>query len=171
MRGSLVCLALLLGAALAANAQSAESILPPNASVGDRLAVTTTGGERFSGRLVTDSDGALVIRLSNRREQTIAHDQIERVTRRHNRFLFGPLIGLGAGLAIGLPAKTRFENEGVDGRLALSWVVGTGVAIGTVIDLVNGSDRTIYERKSGAVTGLQLQPARRGAAVRWTLAW
>jgi hypothetical protein len=172
MRQFLVALAMLLKTTLAASAQGAGPILPPNAntSIGDRLAVTTTAGVRITGRLIADANGALVLR-ADRREHTIAHKEIDRVTRRHNRVLFGPLIGLGAGLAAGLPAKRRFENEGVNGDLLLAWVVGSGVVIGTVIDLVNGTDRTIYRRTSGALAGLQIHPAPCGAAVRWAIAW
>jgi len=166
----LIGLALLLATPMATSAQEPGSILPLDSDPGDRLTVTTISGERVRGRLVTDGNGALVLR-SNREEQTIAHADIASVTRRHDRFLFGPLIGLGAGLATGLPIRLLMDNEGLNGDVALGWTVGIGVGLGSLIDLVNGSDRTIYARKSGVVSGLQLLPSRRRAEVRWALAW
>ena len=93
------------------------------------------------------------------------------MTRRHNRFLFGPLVGLGAGLAIGLPAKTRFDNEGREGDVILAWTVGVGVVVGSLIDAVNGRDRTIFARTPGIVRGLQVLPSAGGAEVRWAVRW
>lgn len=172
MRQFQIVLAVLLATPLAASAQGAGPILPPDTrtGIGDHSAVTTTAGVRMTGRLIADADGVIVVRATHR-EHTIAHAEIDRVTRRHNRVLFGPLIGLGAGLAVGLPARRRFQNEGVKGDLLLAWVVGSGVAIATVIDLMNGRDRTIYRKPLEAVARLELQLARRGAAVRWAAAW
>jgi hypothetical protein len=133
--------------------------------VGDRLTVTTASGTRLSGRLVADDRGSLVLR-SGSREQTIAHADVVRVDRRHNRFLFGPLIGLGGGLAAGLPLKTRFDNEAANGNAWLGLMVGLGVGVGSVVDLFNGSSRTIYSRSPGSSTSIQVVPTRAGVAVR-----
>lgn len=170
MRDLLICLALIVGTPIAAAAQGAGSILPPDSKAGDRLTVTTTTGTRLTGRLVTDAAGMLVLR-SDDRERKIAHDEIDRVTRRHNRFLFGPLIGLGAGLAVGLPFKRRFDNEGANGDALLALSVGIGVGTGTAMDLVNGSDRTIYARRPVPASGLQIRSRRGGASVGWRIAW
>jgi hypothetical protein len=170
MRVLVVFLLLVLGAPIAAAAQGSGSILPPDSKPGDRVTVTTTSGARLEGRLVTDGAGALVLR-ANDRERPIAHDEIGRVTRRHNRFLFGPLIGLGAGLAIGLPIKKRLDNEGADGDALLALFVAIGVGTGTAMDLANGSDRTIYARRPAPVSGLQVRALRGGATVGWRLAW
>ena len=165
-----VCLALLLTAPLATSAQESGSMLPRGTDAGDRLTVTTTSGERFTGRLVTDGNGALVL-IVNEQERTIGPGDIERVTRRHNRFLFGPLVGLGAGVAIGLPAKRRFDNEGRDGDVILAWTVGVGVVVGSLIDALNGRERTIYARRPGVVRGLQVVPGAGAAEVRWAVKW
>jgi hypothetical protein len=170
MRDLLIGLTLLFAAPRAAGAQGGGSILPADADPGDRLTVTTASGERLTGKLVTDGNGALVL-LSNRQNQTVAHADVERVTRHHNRFLFGPLFGLAAGLAAGLPLRSRLENEGRDGDVFLAWTVGIGVGLGSLIDLTNGSDRTVYARKPGVVSGLQVTPVRRGAEARWAFAW
>jgi hypothetical protein len=170
MRDLFPCAVLLLALPLATSAQEPGALLPPGSNPGERLTVTTTSGERVTGRLLTDRDGAVVL-VAHDEERTIGHLEIDRVTQRHNRFLFGPLIGLGVGLATGLPLKQRFDNEGRDGNVVLTWTVGVGVVLASVIDLVNGSERTIYARKPGMVSGLQLLPSRRGAEVRGVLAW
>jgi hypothetical protein len=170
MRVLITGLALLLATPLATSAQQSGPMLLPGSDPGDRVTVTTTSGERLTGRLITDSNGALVL-FVDERERTIGYQEIDRVTRRHNRFLFGPLIGLGAGLASGLPAKKRFDNEGRDGNAFLVWTIGVGVGLGSLIDLLNGSDRTVYARAPGRISDLRLRPTRRGAEVRWAIAW
>jgi len=167
----IVLLSLLLtGAPLVASAQEPRATLVPDARPGDRLTVTTGSGARFGGRLIAETPDAVVLR-SGGGERSIARGDIERVTRRHNRFVFGPLIGLGAGLGVGLPLKTRFDNEGGNGDALLALCVGLGLATGTVIDLTNGADRTIYERRPKTVNRLQLRSIKRGAAIEWSRVW
>jgi hypothetical protein len=168
MRIAVLCLMLVTGAPLVATAQQEPSPLLPDARPGDRLTVTTGSGATFRGRLLEQTADAVVLR-SDGRERAIARGEIERVTERRNRFLLGPLIGLAAGLAAGMPLKTRFDNEAANGDALLALCVGLGVATGVVIDLTNGTDRTIYSRRT--VSRLQLHPARRGAGLRWTLEW
>jgi hypothetical protein len=170
MREALVCLVVVLGTPIVAAAQAGGFILPPGSALGKRVTVTTTTGEQFRGRLLDDAGGALVLE-SGGGKRRIPHPTVERVTRRHNRFLFGPLIGLGAGLAVGVPLKQRWDNEGGNGDAWLTLFVGIGVATGTAIDLANGSDRTIYERRPGPAGRLQILPLRRGAAARWAIDW
>lgn len=132
--------------ALAAPATGrAQSLLPPDTDRGDRVTVTTANGTRLSGRLSRDDGGELVIRRQGR-DETIRHAEVTRVDRHRNRFLLGPLVGLGAGLAVGLPLERRFDNEAANGNTALALSVALGVGVGTVIDLFNGSSRTIYTR-------------------------
>lgn len=138
-------LLLVIGLSGSAGDQETARLLPADARTGDRLTVVTASGTRFSGRLLRDDAGALALR-SGGRERTIPHADVVRVDRRRNRFLFGPLIGLGGGLAAGLPLKSRFDNEGANGGAWLGLMVGLGVGVGSVIDLLNGSERTIYIR-------------------------
>jgi hypothetical protein len=163
MRALTVCLALLVGAPTLAHGQQSGSLLRSEARPGDRLTVTTAGGAEFSGRLMLDNAGELVLR-SNDRTQAIAHADVVRVERRRNRFLFGPILGLGAGLAAGLPLKRRFDNEGANGDALLALSVGLGVGLGTVIDLFNGSQRTIYSRGQAprGSTAFQVAPTGSG---------
>ena len=170
MREALVCLALVLWTPIVAAAQAGGLMRPPGSALGTRVTVTTTTGEQFRGRLLEDAGGALVLQ-SGGGERRIPHLAVERVTRRHNRFLFGPLIGLGAGLAVGMPLKRRWDNEGGNGDAWVKLFVGIGVATGTVMDLANGRDRTIYARQPGPVSRLQILPVSRGATARWAISW
>lgn len=170
MRTVMLCLVLLTGLPLVARAQGHSASLLPHAQPGDRLTITTSTGARFSGRLIAETPDAVVVR-SGDTERSIARTDIERVTRRQNRLLFGPLIGLGAGLGVGLPLKKRLDNEGANGDALLALSVGMGLATGVVIDLTNGRDRTLYERRARSVHVLQLRTTARGAAIEWSCAW
>jgi hypothetical protein len=170
MRTVTLCLILLTGLPLVARAQGNGASLLPEARPGDRLTITTRSGARFSGRLIAETPDAVVVR-SGGSERSIARTDIERVTRRQDRFLFGPLIGLGAGLGVGLPLKRRFDNENANGDALLALSVGLGLATGVVIDLTNGRDRTLYERRPRSVHRLQLRTIPRGAALEWSRAW
>ena len=126
-------------------AQVSGPILPADIDPGERLSITANSGDRFTGRLISEQAGALVLSVADR-DRPVPYSEIDRVTKRQNRFFLGPLIGLAAGLAVGLPLKRRFENEAEDGGPMLAWSVGIGVAVGSLIDLANGSDRTVYQR-------------------------
>jgi hypothetical protein len=126
-------------------AQVSGPILPADIVPGDRLSVTAMNGDHVTGRLISEQAGAVVLSVADR-DRAIPYSEIVRITRRRNRFFLGPLIGLAAGLAVGLPLKQRFENEARDGGPMLAWSMGIGVAVGSLIDLANGSDRTVYQR-------------------------
>jgi hypothetical protein len=164
MRVLLLAIVLGLTATSAANAQSAGSLVP-EARTGDRLTVTTTSGDRVRGRLLRDAASALTIRVEGR-ETTLSHTDIVRVDRYRNRVLLGPLIGFGGGLAVGLPLRTRFNNEAANGDAWLALMVGLGVGFGTVADLFNGSTQTIYSRGPQPSARLELLPVRGGLGVR-----
>ena len=168
MRILLIAIAFGLTGTSAASAQSAGSLVP-EARTGDRLTITTTGGERVRGRLLRDAATALTIRVDGR-EATLPHTDVVRVDRYRNRVLLGPLIGLGGGLALGLPLRTRFNNEAANGDAWLALMVGLGVGFGTVADLFNGSTQTIYRRGPAASARFELLPVRGGMGVggRWT---
>ena len=126
----------------------------------------TASGEHVRGRLLRDDATALTIR-SEGRDATLPHTDIVRVDRYRNRVLIGPLVGLAGGLAAGLPLKRRFDNEGENGNAWLALSVGLGVGFGTVVDLFNGSTKTIYSR--GASARFTVVPLRggMGIGVRW----
>lgn len=149
MTRALVLLFVLLGGGTAAAQQPATPLLPPDTGTGDRLTVHTADGRRVGGRLLVDNDGTLVLR-SGGAERWIKHADVRQVDRHRNRVLFGPLIGLAAGLAVGLPARKRFDNEGANGDALLAMSVAGGVGLGTLIDLFNGETRTVYRSSPGA---------------------
>lgn len=167
MRILLLALAFGLAGTSAASAQSAGSLVP-EARTGDRLTVTTTSGERVRGRLLRDAASALTIRVDGR-EATLPHTDVVRVDRYRNRVLLGPLLGVGGGLAVGLPLRTRFNNEGQNGDGWLALMVGLGVGFGTVADLFNGSTQTIYTRGPDASARFEVIPVRGGIGIggRW----
>ena len=170
LREASFVVALLVGVAAVTSAQTSGQALLDPARAGDKVTVTTASGAQFSGRLVADADGTLVIR-GPEGERTVAHGDVNRVTRRSNRFLFGPLIGVAAGLALGLPLKTRWDNEGANGDAWVALTVGIGVAVGSAIDLTNGRDKTIYARTAPVKSGVEFQPRRRGGLVAWRVNW
>jgi hypothetical protein len=168
----IAAIALLLGVDPGlAMAQPAESILAGQARPGQRVTVTTTNGARLTGKILTDGDGRLVL-ASNGDERQIVHADIDRVTRPSNKILFGPLIGLGASLALGLPIARRIENERGDGAAdeGLAWLIAVGVGMGTLVDLNTHSDKTIYQRRTPSA-GLHFNATAKGGGVRWTVRW
>ena len=112
--------------------QVSGPILPADIGPGDRLSITAESGDRFTGRLIAEQAGSLVLSVADR-DRAVPYSEIVRVTKRRNRFFLGPLIGLAAGLAVGLPLKRRFENEAADGGPMLAWSVGIGVAVGSLV--------------------------------------
>jgi hypothetical protein len=166
MRCVSLTLAFVLAAASAARAQSAGSLVP-EARTGDRLTITTSSGDRVRGRLLREASSALTIRADGR-DATLPYTDIVRVDRYRNRVLLGPLIGLGGGLAAGLPLRTRFNNEGGNGDGWLALMVGLGVGFGTVADLFNGSTETVYSRGAGTSARFAVLPVRGGIGIEVT---
>jgi hypothetical protein len=164
MRTLVLGLVLLLATSTLAHAQSGGSLLGAEAPAGDRLTVTMASGARLRGRLVRDAGGTLVVRGGDR-DQALAHGEVLRVDRYRNRFLYGPLIGLGAGLAAGIPVKRRLDNEAGNGDAWLRIFAAIGVGAGSVIDLFNGSTRTIYSRTPQPSTDWIVLPQRSGFAL------
>jgi hypothetical protein len=169
MTRALAVLFLLLATGTAGAQQPATPLLPADTGPGDRLTVYTADGQRIAGRLLVDNDGTLVLR-SGDGERWIKHTDVRQVDRHRNRFLFGPLIGLAAGLAVGLPVRTRFNNEGSNGDALLAMSVAAGVGLGSLIDLFNGEKRTIYggNRSTGGIDLVLRSGAGIGLEVRRT---
>lgn len=137
------------------------------ANVGDRITVTLRDGAMMRGRLVDANDALLVEHNSDRR--TIPFADIDRVAKRKNGILLGALIGTAAGIAIGLPVRSYLNNEARDGDQAFWVFVISGAAIGTGLDALMASDRTIYRRPNSTQPAFAIAPTRGGVAARLTL--
>jgi hypothetical protein len=84
--------------------------------------------------------------------------------------ILGPVIGTAAGLAIGIPVRTRLNNEGKGGDTALTVLVASGLAVGTLLDALIGSEQTIYRRTTSGA-GFSIAPTNRGVTARWRKTW
>jgi hypothetical protein len=138
------------------------------ANLGDRITVTLRDGAEMRGRLVDTKDG-LTLR-HDRDHRTFNFADIDTVSRQKNGMILGPVIGAAAGLSLGLPLRSRMNNEARDGDKGLAVLVVTGVAIGTLLDALIGSDRTIY-RRTGSPPGFTLAPTHGGVTARWQRTW
>lgn len=154
-----------------ASAQSPD-LLSGRAEPGDRITVTTTAGAEVRGKLRSDMLGTLVLETGEG-DRRFSYGEIDRASRYRNRILWGPLIGLAAGLAVGLPLAKYAENEakGEAGKRALVGIVGIGVGIGTLIDAFNGNSKTVYRRGGASANAIAVEATRGGGAVRWGISW
>jgi hypothetical protein len=138
------------------------------ANLGDRITVTLKDGAEMRGRLIDTKDGLVLRHGADQR--TFTFTEIDTVTRSKNGLILGPIIGAAAGVAIGLPLRTRLNNEGENGDKALTVLVVSGVAIGTLLDALIGSERTVY-RRPGSGTAFVIAPTTGGITARWQKAW
>ena len=138
------------------------------ANLGDRITVTLEDGGEMRGRLIDTKDGLTLRHQGDQR--TFKISDIDSVSRSKNGMILGPVIGTAAGLAIGLPLRTRMNNEARNGDKGLAVLVVSGVAIGTLLDALIGSERTIY-RRSGSRTSFALAPTGGGVTARWQKTW
>ena len=149
MKGQLVtALAFVLVTAIPASAQ--QSRLESKTRPGDRLTIDTSDRSTIKGRLLTAGAEVLTIQ-SVAGPVSIPYSDIDRVRRRRNGVLLGSVIGLGAGVACGIPLKMLFDNETGDGTKALLTVAATGLGIGMAIDAALSVNRTIYRRSTSSI--------------------
>ena len=161
---------LVMGATLAAaqDTDDARRAVLQGANLGDRITVKLEDGGEMRGRLVDTTDGLTLRHGSDQR--TFEFSDIDSVSRRKNGMILGPIIGTAAGFALGLPVRRRFNNEGENGDRALTVLVASGVAIGTLLDAVIGSERTIYRRPTPR-TAFTIVPTGSGVTARWQKTW
>ncbi len=95
---------------------------------------------------------------------------IDRVRRRRNGVVVGAVVGLGAGLTFGIPARMLVNNENGNGDATLLALVGIGVGTGLLVDGLLSVNRTIY-RRSASLVHLSVEPQIGGSAVRVTGRW
>ena len=172
-----VAITALVAAALGAGAADlyaqtdaeARAAIIQGARLGDRITVTLRDGGVMRGRLVDVRDTLTVRHDGEQRRFTF--DEVDRVTRRKNGFILGPIIGTAAGVATGVPFRSYLNNEGRDGNAALAICVVSGLAIGTLLDALIASDETIYRRPDATRTTFTIAPARGGVSALLTKTW
>jgi hypothetical protein len=168
--------AALAGALVGVSTAGAQTVdltrttIEQKAKSGDRLTITTRDGAQSKGRLVDVGSDKLVLQAADG-QRSFAYNDIDRVRRYKNGIVLGVLIGAGAGLAVGLPLRSWGNNEGADGDRVLATFLAAGIGVGTGLDALAGSNRTIYRRPPDARSGFDLQPKKGGGAVRWTMTW
>jgi hypothetical protein len=156
-----------------AQAQSAadtRTTIERKVKPGDRLTITGADGMPVEGRLLVTGVDTLVVRAADG-ERAFAYGDIDRVRRRNNGVIVGAIVGTAAGLAVGLPLRTWWNNEGSDGDRILWTFLAAGAGIGTSLDALMTSNRTVYRRPRPGRAGLEVQPQNRGGVVRWSATW
>jgi hypothetical protein len=171
MRVALVTAVIVVVWGTAAGAQDtaqAGRVILQRVNLGDRITVTLQDGAEMRGRLVDTKDGVTLRHETDQR--TFPFSDIDTISRSRNGMILGPVIGTAAGFAVGLPLRSRMNNEARDGDKGLAVLVVTGVAIGTLLDALIGSEQTIYRRASSPAT-FSITPTAGGFTARWQKAW
>jgi hypothetical protein len=112
----------------------------------DKLEVTMTNGDKVKGRMFEVTAERIVLKTNNG-SRDIAASQITKVQRRKNGVLLGALIGAGAGVPFAIFVAEYSHNEGGSSAAAALPIV-FGVGLGTGIDALLGSKKTLYDRSS-----------------------
>ena len=113
----------------------------------DTVTLTTVGGDKIKGRMLEVSADRIVLQ-QNGGARTVDAAQIQKVQKRKNGVLLGAVIGAGSMVPVSLALSSYAYNEGASqGGAFVPIALGLGVGIG--IDALIGSNKTLYERKSG----------------------
>jgi hypothetical protein len=171
VRVALVTAMIVVVGATAAGTQDtgeAHRAIVQRVTLGDRITVRLQDGAEMRGRLIDTKNGVTLRHETD--ERTFRFSDIDTISRRRNGMILGPVIGTAAGFAVGLPVRRRFNNEGENGNKLLTVLVVSGVAIGTLLDALIGSEQTIYRRASSPAT-FTIAPTGRGITARWQKTW
>ena len=115
---------------------------------------------KIQGRLVSAGAEILTIETSAG-PASIPYSSIDRHRRRRHGVVLGSVIGLGVGVACGIPWKMLADNEtGMEPQLCSS--AGIGLGVGLAIDAALNLNRTVYRRSD--TVRFELAPTPRGAA-------
>lgn len=170
-RGAAV-LALLLAASPSAAQVASPQVrddIQRNTRPGDRLTLDIRGGPEVRGRLLSTGADALVLERDGQ-QQSFEYVSIDRVRRRRNGVWLGTIIGLGAGLAAGLPMRELANNETGGGGADLAKMVALGVGAGILVDGLLSRNRTIYRRPASPL-GIAVAPHKAGGAIHVSARW
>lgn len=102
--------------------------------------------------------------------RNIAASQIAKVQRRKNGVLLGALIGAGGGVPLALTVAAYNANEGGSGAWAAVPIL-VGMVVGTGIDAVLGSKKTLYDRTSNRRITLSPVIDKHGLGARVAFLW
>ena len=115
--------------------------------VDDKLTITSDNGNKVKGRLIEITDDHILLRVKNG-QQSIAAPRIVKVGKKKNGVLLGAIIGAGASIPFALAVSSYANNEGGSQASAFLIPVMMGLGIGTGIDALLPSTRTMYDRNS-----------------------
>jgi hypothetical protein len=147
VRLSVIWLVGLAGAiSLRAQDRSDFTQLQTTLKVDDTVSVTTAAGDNVKGKMLEITPERIVLKVKGA-PQTLAASQILKVKRRKNGVLLGALIGAGSMVPVSIAFASYAANEGGDSAAALL-PIAIGLGIGTGIDALIPSQKTVYERNS-----------------------
>ena len=148
---AVLTMAILLFGSLPATAQQSDpnfTRLRTSLKVTDKLTVTRSDGSKAEGRLLEISADRIVLQEKGG-PQNIAATEITTVQRRHNGVLLGFIVGAGAGAALAFWVRAVYsEDRGGHNKSTDFVLVPVGAGIGTAIDFMISSNRTVYDRNS-----------------------
>jgi hypothetical protein len=110
--------------------------------VGETVEVTLTDGSQARGKIIQVTDSVLSIQ-EKRIRRDIFIDQVGSVGRKGQGMLLGGLIGLGGGLAVGLPLASLSNNEG--GGSGPVVLIPAGIGVGLLVDSAFNRTHIIYD--------------------------
>jgi hypothetical protein len=137
---------------------------------GDRVTVTDTSGNRYSGRIADLSASTLSVRVGSNLRELREADVVLIRQRRDDTLRNGALWGLGAGATTGmLTCGTCHIGPGL--MMAGLWG-GIGAGIGVGIDAIIRGQATVFERPGASGTKVivapRLSPSHQGVMVSVT---
>jgi len=170
---------------VAAHAQSPDGAINAAVRDGEKVRITTEGGQELKGRVVARGPHGLTV--ANRGERTdVAYEQITRIDRQADSLLNGVLTGLGIGVGLGVIAELNenayshdpfcgmgfFDDCSDDssGGYLVVWS-GSGMLIGAGIDALIHRQRTIYRRAGDARVVFAPAVGRSSAGARLSIRW
>jgi hypothetical protein len=156
LRAALTGLVLAVAVAMAepAAAQPVENtgltlaVLNNQLRAGDRVTVTGPAVGEVRGRFAGLSPETLLVE-TDAGPQRVALADVAMVKRRRHGVILGAIIGAGVGVALAIPMRMLYDNEGGepggDTLKLIAMTTGIGIGIDALVDL----PRTVYRRGFG----------------------
>lgn len=106
---------------------------------GQKIEVLRTDTARIIGNFVTFTDYAITLSV-DKTEQSIARDQVARVSSVSHRLPNSVLMGIAGMLVLGIVQGARTDDGGV------AWLPIAGLGAGTAVGIVSGAPKVYYRR-------------------------